>query len=66
MAADPAAKTVCSTRILRQSLLRRLPARNWMIEVLPPSEAAFDTGARAYRCIAYEYGNEPGAPQFRR
>jgi hypothetical protein len=66
VAADPAAKTVCSTRILRQSLLRRLPARNWMIEVLPPSEAAFDTGARAYRCIAYEYGNEPGAPQFRR
>jgi Protein kinase domain len=66
VAADPAVKTVCSTRILRQSLLRRLPARSWMIEVLPPSEAAFDTGARAYRCIAYEYGNEPGAPQFRR
>jgi serine/threonine protein kinase len=66
VAADPAAKTVCSTRILRQSLLRKLPARNWMIQVLPPSEAAFDTGARAYRCIAYEYGNQPSAPQFRR
>ena len=69
VAANPAVTRLCSMRVLlqsRQPVAGRLPARAWRIEVLPPSEAAFDTGARAYRCIANDYGNEPSTSQFRR
>jgi serine/threonine protein kinase len=69
VAANPAVTRLCSMRVLlqsRQPVARRLPDRAWRIEVLPPSEAAFDTGARAYRCIANDYGNEPSTSQFRR
>jgi hypothetical protein len=27
--------------------------------VLPPSEAAFSSGARAYRCVATQIGHQP-------
>jgi hypothetical protein len=48
-------RAVCSTRVLlasRRGAARQLPAGSWQITVLPPDEAAFDGGARAYRCLA--------------
>jgi hypothetical protein len=49
----------------RQGRARLLPGPDWEIQVLPPSESAFDSGARAYRCVATEIGHQPGVPQFR-
>jgi hypothetical protein len=51
----------------RRGLARLIPAGSWDIEVLPPNEAAFDSGARAYRCIAHVLtGRDPRRPQFGR
>ena len=55
VAANRAVRAVCSMRVLlrsRRSHLKQIPAGSWEIEVLPPDEAAFSSGARAYRCIA--------------
>jgi hypothetical protein len=69
VAADPMVRRVCSEAVMlasRQAPARRLPAPDWDIQVLPPSEAAFDSGSRVYRCLANEIGHEPGTSQFRR
>ena len=69
VAADPTVRRVCSEAVLlasRQGPARRLPAPAWDIQVLPPSEAAYDSGSRVYRCLANEIGHEPGTSQFRR
>jgi hypothetical protein len=68
VAADPAVRRVCSQAVMlasRRGRARLLPGPDWEIQVLPPSEAAFDSGARAYRCVATEIGHQPGVPQFR-
>ncbi|GAA3232412.1 serine/threonine-protein kinase [Actinocorallia longicatena] len=52
---DPAMRRVCGTRTLlasRKGAGARIPARRWVIDVLPPSEASFKEGVRYYRCIA--------------
>ena len=42
-----------------------LPAGSWQITVLPPDEAAFGGGARAYRCLAHRSsGPDPSTSQF--
>ena len=69
VAADPTVRMVCSERVMlasRQGPARRLPAPDWDIEVLPPTEAAFDSGSHVYRCIANEIGHQPSTSQFRR
>jgi Protein kinase domain len=69
VAADPTVSTVCSQAVMlasRQGQARRLPAREWRIDVLPPSEAAFGRGSRVYRCVANETGHQPRMSQFRR
>jgi hypothetical protein len=33
---------------------------------LPPSEAAFSSGTRVYRCLANEIGQQPHVSQFGR
>jgi hypothetical protein len=69
VAADPTVSTVCSQAVMlasRQGRARRLPARDWRIDVLPPSEAAFGRGSRVYRCLANETGHQPRMSQFRR
>ena len=70
VAADPAVRAVCSVRVMlrsRRGLARLIPAGSWDIEVLPPNEAAFDSGARTYRCIAHVLtGRDPRRPQFGR
>lgn len=55
MQANRIVRSVCANAVLRRSrrgLARRIPVPRWEIEVLPPDEAAFSSGARAYRCIA--------------
>ncbi|HEX6518929.1 MAG TPA: serine/threonine-protein kinase [Streptosporangiaceae bacterium] len=52
---DPTVQRVCSMRVLlrsRRGPALRIPAGNWEIAVLPPDETSFDSGARAYRCLA--------------
>jgi len=59
---------VCSMRVLlasRQGAARQVPPGSWEIAVMPPDEAAFDSGARAYRCVAHSLsGTAPGTSQF--
>jgi serine/threonine protein kinase len=61
-------RAVCSMRVLlasRRVAARQLPAGAWEIFVLPPDEAAFDSGARAYRCLAHlRTGADPSTSQF--
>jgi Protein kinase domain len=67
--ADRAVRTVCSETVMlasRRGQARRLPARDWRIDVLPPSEAAFNSGTRVYRCLANEIGQQPRVSQFGR
>jgi hypothetical protein len=69
VSADPAVRTVCSEAMMlasRRGRARRLPAPAWRIQVLPPSEAAFDSGTRVYRCLANEIGQQPRVSQFGR
>ena len=69
VAADPTVQRVCSEAVMlatRQGRARRLPPPDWDIQVLPPSEAAFDSGSRVYRCLANEIGHEPATSQFGR
>jgi hypothetical protein len=61
-------EAVCSMRVLlasRRGVARQVPAGSWEIEVMPPDEAAFDSGARAYRCVAHSLsGAAPSTSQF--
>jgi serine/threonine protein kinase len=70
VAADPTVSAVCSLRVLlasRRGTALGVPAGSWQITVLPPSEAAFDSGARAYRCLAHQgSGAVPSTSQFGR
>ncbi|HEU5390716.1 MAG TPA: protein kinase [Streptosporangiaceae bacterium] len=69
VAADPTVRKVCSQAVMlasRSGQARRLPAADWEIQVLPPSEATYDSGARAYRCLATQIGHQPAVSQFGR
>jgi hypothetical protein len=69
VAADPTVRRVCSEAVMlasRQGPARRLPAPDWDIQVLPPSETSYDSGSRVYRCLANEIAHEPRVSQFRR
>jgi tRNA A-37 threonylcarbamoyl transferase component Bud32 len=55
VAANPAVRAVCSLPVLLRSRVgraRRIPRRDWEIQVMPPDETAYYSGVRAYRCIA--------------
>ena len=67
LTANPTVREVCSRAVLlrsRRAGARRLAAGQWLIEVLPPSEAGFYAGARMYRCIAAAPGKQPSSAQF--
>jgi hypothetical protein len=70
VAASPTVRAVCSAAVLlrsRAGAARQVPAAAWDIQVLPPDEAAFDSGARAYRCLAHVLtGPDPVTSQFLR
>jgi len=68
VAQNPVVSAVCSLRVLLQSRLgaaRQIPQASWAVEVMPPDEAAFDGGDRAYRCLAHRTtGPDPSTAQF--
>jgi hypothetical protein len=68
--ASPAVRAVCSLPVLlrsRRALARIIPPQSWQIDVLPPDEAAFSSGARAYRCLAHaRSGPNPRTSEFSR
>ena len=68
VADNPTVSALCSRQVLlasRRGAARQLPAGSWQIAVLPPDEAAFDGGARAYRCLAARSsGAESSTSQF--
>lgn len=69
LAENPTVRAVCSLPVLlasRRVDAQRIPASSWQIEVLPPTEAAFDSGTRTYRCVADVTGSQPSTSQFRR
>jgi hypothetical protein len=70
VAGSPTVRAVCSMRVLlasRRGAARQLPSASWQITVLPPDEAAFESGARAYRCLAgRSSGGESSTSQFGR
>jgi len=70
VAANPAVRAVCSMSVLlrsRQGRARQIPASSWEITVMPPDEAAFSSGARAYRCLAHPLpGPDPSTSEFGR
>jgi serine/threonine protein kinase len=69
LAENPSVRAVCSLPVLlasRRVLALRIPASSWQIEVLPPTEAAFDSGTRTYRCVASVIGSQPSTSDFRR
>jgi Protein kinase domain len=64
---SPAVDAVCSMRVLlasRRGAARQIPRVSWQVEVMPPDEAAFDSGARAYRCVAHQTGTDPSTSEF--
>lgn len=53
--ANPAVRAVCSYKVLlasRAGRARLIPRHRWNIQVLPPDEAAYNSGVRTYRCLA--------------
>jgi hypothetical protein len=70
VAKDPTVSSICSLSVLlrsRAGTALRIPAAAWEIQVVPPDEAAYDSGARAYRCLAHvTAGPDPVTSQFRR
>ncbi|HEY3905740.1 MAG TPA: protein kinase [Streptosporangiaceae bacterium] len=52
---DPTVRSVCSATVMLKSRVgqaKQIPRHKWEIQVVPPDEAAFDSGVRTYRCIA--------------
>ena len=70
VAKNPTVRAVCSGSVLlrsRAGAARKIPAASWEIDVVPPDEAAYDSGARAYRCLAHVLtGPDPAGSQFLR
>jgi len=68
VARNPTVRAVCSVSVLlgsRAGAARQIPAASWDIEIMPPDEAAYGSGARAYRCLAHVLtGPDPAASQF--
>jgi hypothetical protein len=53
--ANPTVKAICSIRVLmasRTGAALQIPASAWSIQVMPPDEAAYNTGVRTVRCLA--------------
>jgi hypothetical protein len=59
---NPTVNAVCSMRVLlasRRGRALRIPVSAWRVDALPPSEAAFDSGTRTYRCVANVTDRQP-------
>jgi serine/threonine protein kinase len=66
--ANPIVQALCSLKVLlasRTGAALRVPRNAWFIQVMPPDEAAYNTGVRTVRCLAGHGLDELKAPQFR-
>jgi len=65
--ANPTVEALCSTKVLlasRTGAALRAPQSAWSIQVMPPDEAAYDTGVRTVRCLAGRGLDELSSSQF--
>jgi hypothetical protein len=65
--ANPTVRRVCSYAIMLRSRVGRarlIPRGQWSIQVVPPDEAAYNSGVRTYRCLAALGYNESRTSQF--
>jgi hypothetical protein len=66
---NPTVDAVCSMRVLlasRRGRALRIPVSAWRVDVLPPSQAAFYSGTRTYRCVANLIDRQPRTSLFHR
>jgi hypothetical protein len=57
--ANATVQAVCSDQVLlrtRNLRGRLVPTAQWMIQVVPPDQEAYNTGVRTYRCLASPNG----------
>ena len=55
LAEHPEVRKVCDKAVMfksRRGSALNVPAAQWRVDVLPPSERAYDDGVRVYRCVA--------------
>ena len=65
--ANPTVQALCSTKVLlasRTGAALQVPQSAWSIQVMPPDEAAYDSGLRTVRCLAGHGLDELKAAQF--
>ena len=65
--ANPTVRAVCSYAVMLRSRVGRarlIPRSQWKIQVVPPDEAAYNSGVRTYRCLAALGYNESRTSQF--
>ena len=65
--ANPTVQALCSTKVLlasRTGAALQVPQSAWSIQVMPPDEAAYDSGARTVRCLAGHGLDELQTSQF--
>jgi serine/threonine protein kinase len=65
--ANPTVRALCSAKVLlasRTGAALPVPQSAWSIQVMPPDEAAYDTGVRTVRCLAGHGLDELKASQF--
>jgi serine/threonine protein kinase len=65
--ANPTVQALCSAKVLlasRTGAALQVPQSAWSIQVMPPDEAAYDTGVRTVRCLAGHGLDELNTPQF--
>jgi hypothetical protein len=65
--ANPTVRALCSTKVLlasRTGAALRVPQSAWSTQVMPPDEAAYDTGVRTVRCLAGHGLDELKSSQF--
>jgi len=65
--ANPTVQALCSTKVLlasRTGAALQVPQSAWSTQVMPPDEAAYDSGVRTVRCLAGHGLDELKTPQF--
>ena len=65
--ANPTVQALCSLKVLlasRTGEALRVPPSAWSIQVMPPDEAAYNTGVRTVRCLAGHGLDELRSAQF--
>ena len=65
--ANSTVQALCSTKVLlasRTGAALPVPPSAWSIQVMPPDEAAYDTGVRTVRCLAGHGLDELTSAQF--